>query len=374
MSLTLVRGDFDAFFRTPFVVYPKDTPYVSPMRSDLQRYLDPRKNPLLKDGGDLEALVVLRDGKPVARATAHRHPASNQRHGLSRSYFGFLDAADDPEALRLLFDGVEAFARRHGDTEIAGPFNLTAMQQIGLVTEGFEHAPFTDMVWSPPYLAGRLEAMGYAAEFPMSTFRFRPGEVDRDRLLNPGARAILASDDWTFAPIDRRRFKPRMEEARLCLNGGFDANPMFVPLTAEEFQFQAGEMMWVLDPALSSVIHYKGRPMGVVICIPDLNPFVRDAGAAYGPRALWAWLKMQFRPRRAVLILYSVMPEAQGQGVNPAMLWRVIGALQKRGYRECGGTWIADVNGASLRQFERIGGERLHRTHLFRKVLDDAAT
>jgi len=55
------------------------------------------------------------------------------------------------------------------------------------------------------------------------------------------------------------------------------------------------------------------------------------------------------------------------------MLWRVISALQKRGYRECGGTWIADVNGASLRQFERIGGERLHRTHLFRKVLDDVA-
>lgn len=136
MSLTLVRGDFDAFFRTPFVVYPKDTPYVSPMRSDLQRYLDPKKNPLLKGGGELEALVVLRDGQPVARATAHRHPASNQRHGLSRSYFGFLDAADDPEALRLLFDGIEAFARRHGDTEVAGPFNLTAMQQVGLVTEG----------------------------------------------------------------------------------------------------------------------------------------------------------------------------------------------------------------------------------------------
>lgn len=373
MSLTLVRGDFDAFFRTPFVVYPKDTPYVSPMRSDLQRYLDPHKNPLLKGGGDLEVLVVMRDGQPVARATAHRHPASNERHGLSRSYFGYLDAADDPEALRLLFDGVEAFAHRHGDTEIAGPFNLTAMQQIGLVTEGFEHAPFTDMVWSPPYLAARLEAMGYAAEFPMSTFRFSPGEVDRDRLLTPGARAILASDDWIFAPIDRRRFKPRMEEARQCLNGGFDANPMFVPLTDEEFEFQAGEMMWILDPALSSVIHYKGQPMGVVICIPDLNPFVRDSGATYGPRALWAWLKMQVRPRRAVLILYSVMPEAQGQGVNPAMLWRVIGALQQRGYRECGCTWIADVNGASLRQLERIGGERLHRTHLFRKVLDNAA-
>lgn len=369
MSLALVRDDFELFFRVPFEVYPRDTPYVSPMKSDLRRYLDPTHNPLLKAGGTLEALVVLRDGRPVARATAHRHPASNARHGLSRSYFGFLDAADDPEALRLLFDAVEDFARRQGDAEVAGPFNLTAMQQMGLVTEGFEHAPFTDMVWSPPWLPARLEAMGYGRGFPMSTFQFRPQAVDRDVLLTPGAREILASDDWTFAPIDRRRFKIRMDEARQCLNGGFDVNPLFVPLTAEEFAFQAGEMMWVLDPTLSAVIHHRGRPAGVAICIPDLNPFVRKAGATYGLKAVGAWLRTLFAPRRAVIILYSVMPDQQGRGVNAAMLWRVLGALQKGRYRACGVTWIADVNGASLRQMERIGAERLHRTHLFSKVL-----
>ncbi len=369
MSLKLVRGDFDAFFRTPFQIYPPGSPYVSPMRSDLARYLDRRRNPLLRDGAPLEALVVLRDGRPVARATAHRHPASNHRHGLSRTYFGFLDAADDPEAVEMLFQAVEDFARRHGDAEVAGPFNLTAMQQMGLLTEGFEHAPFTDMIWSPPWLPGRLEALGYVRDFPMSTFSFHPDEVDEDRLLTPGARDILASPDWSFAPIVRRTFQARMEEARLCLNGGFDANPLFTPLSREEFEFQAGEMMWILDPALSAVVHHRGRPAGVLICIPDLNPFVRRAGAVYGPRALWSWLRMRLEPRRAVIILYSVMPEAQGRGVNAAMLWRTVKALKRRGYRECGVTWIADVNGASLRQVERLGAERRHRTHLFRKTL-----
>lgn len=369
MSLTLVRDDFDLFFRTPFAVYPRDTPYVSPMKSDLRGYLSPDRNPLLKSGAALEMLVVLREGRPVARATAHRHPASNARHGLSRTCFGFLDAADDAEAIALLFEAVEAFARRHGDAEVAGPFNLTAMQQMGLVTEGFEHAPFTDMVWSPPWLAGHLERLGYVRDFPMSTFRFRPDAVDRDKLLSPGAREILSSDAWRFAPIKRGGFRLRMEEARQCLNGGFDANPLFVPLTAEEFDFQAGEMMWVLDPALSAVIHHGGQPAGVVICIPDLNPFVKGAGATYGLGAIGSWLRTLFAPRRAVIILYSVMPPEQGRGVNAAMLWRVVGALQKRRYRECGVTWIADVNGASLRQMERLGAERLHRTHLFRKAL-----
>lgn len=369
MALKLVQGDFDAFFATPFHAYGKDTPYVSPMRSDLKKYLDAAQNPLMKAGSPLEFYVVKRDGKPVARATAHRHLQSNERYGWARTCFGFFDAADDAEAIDLLFSAIEDFAKRHSDTEIMGPFNLTAMQMVGLVTEGFEHAPYTDMVWSPEWLPKHLERLGYGREFPMATWQFNPQTVPDEQPLTDKASAILGSPDWSFAPITRRDFKVRMEEGRQCLNGGFDTNPMFVPLTAEEFQFQAGEMMWVMDPNLSAILHYKGKPAGVVICIPDLNPFVKHAGARYGLRMIWSWLRGLFAPKRAVIILYSVMPEHQGKGVNAALLHRVLGALKKGGYQSCGGTWIADVNGASLAQLKRLNAQVLHRTHLFRKAL-----
>jgi hypothetical protein len=64
-----------------------------------------------------------------------------------------------------------------------------------------------------------------------------------------------------------------------------------------------------------------------------------------------------------------VMPELQGQGVNPVVLRRVILAMQKAGYMTCGNTWIADVNGASLAQKAKAGAKPLHRLHLFRKAL-----
>lgn len=369
MTLELVRGDFDAFFRVPFEVYPASSPYVSMMRSDLKKYLDPKLNPMMTSGGALEFFVVKRDGKSVARATAHRHLQSNERRGWARTCFGFFDAADDAEAIDLLFTAITDFAKRHGDTEIVGPFNLTAMQMVGMVTEGFEHPPTTDMMWSPPYLPAHMERLGYTRQFPMMTWAFDPSSVTDEALLNDRARQVLASPDWTFAPITRRDFKVRMEEGRLCLNAGFDQNPMFVPLTPEEYQFQAGEMMWVIDPTLSVVIHYKGEPAGVVICIPDLNPFVRHAAARYGLRMIWSWLRNLFAPKRAVIILYSVKPEHHGKGVNAAMLHRVVAALKKGGYRSCGGTWIADVNGPSLSYLKRLGAHRLHRTHLYAKAV-----
>lgn len=369
MTIAVQAGDFDGFFEAPFAIYGRRSPWVTPMRSDLARYLDLRRNPLIsQDGGALAFFTARRNGRLVGRITAHRHPSSNVRHGLSRSAFGFLDAVDDAEVVLALLARAEAFARAAGDTEVAGPFNLTAMQQAGLVTEGFVGAPYTDMVWSPPWLPALVEAAGYQPFFPATTFEFDPADVDVEA-LERSAAGVLTGSDWRFAPINRRTLEARLIEARDCLNAGFDRNPLFVPLTTEEFAFQTGEMAWIMDPTLSAVAHHRGEPAGVLICIPDLNPFIRAADGRLGLGTPLAWLRSRLQPRRAVIVLYSVKPAFQGRGVTTALLHRVVTALRRRGYRRCGVTWIGDGNVASLRMMDKLGARPLHRTQLYRKSL-----
>jgi RimJ/RimL family protein N-acetyltransferase len=370
MSLELRERDFDGFFEVPFIIYPADSPYVTPMRADLECYLDPARNPLMRDdGGKLTYFTAWRDERPVGRLVAHTHPSSNARHGSRRCQFGFFDCADDVEAAKALFSAAEAFARDQACDELVGSFNLTAMQQAGVLTEGFDGAPYTDMVWGAPHLPILLEACGYTPTFPMSTFEFEVGPDTADAVLGEPQKAVLNDPDWTWTPISRRHFKARFEEARQCLNDGFLDNPMFVPLTVAEFDFQAGEMMWIVDPRIASLVHYKGQPAGVVICIPDLNPFQKTVGGRFGPTALFHFIKARLRRRRAVIIFYSVKRALHGRGVNGAMLHRVVKALHAGGYRRCGVTWISDENTASLRQMEKLGARRLHRLHLFRKAL-----
>jgi RimJ/RimL family protein N-acetyltransferase len=370
MSLTLNERDFDGFFQVPFEIYPPDSPYVTPMRADLERYLDPARNPLMRDGGgQLTYFTVYRDNRPIGRLVAHTHPASNAIHGTRRCQFGYFDCADDLEAARELFAAAEGFARAQGCDELVGAFNLTAMQQSGVLTEGFDNVPYTDMVWGAPHLPKLLAACGYEAVFPMSTFEFDVGPKTADALLGERQRAVLADPDWTWKPITRREFRERFEEARQCLNDGFHDNPMFVPLTPAEFDFQAGEMMWIVDPRIACVVHYKGQPAGVVICIPDLNPFQKATRGRVGLTTAFHFLRERLRRRRAVIIFYSVKRALHGQGLNGAMLHQVIKALFAGGYRQCGITWIADENLASLRQMEKVGARRLHRLHLFRKAV-----
>ncbi len=367
--IELRQEDFAAFFQAPFEAYGANSPYVSPLKSDLKRFVDTARNPLFADGSSaLTYWTAHRKGRVLGRITAHVHAASNALYGLNRGYFGYFDCARDAQAATALLHAAEGWLRARGMTEIMGNFNLTAMQQIGVMTAGFDIAPYTDLVWSPPHLAPLLEANGYASSFGMTTF-----EVDlttaEPPVLKPHNIAVRDDPAYTFAPVTRSTIPQRMEEARLILNASFAKNPMFVPVTGPEFHFQAKDMKWVMDPRISAVLHRDGAPVACIICIPDLNPFLRRIRSRMGLSAPWHFIRHRMRNDRAVLIFSGVVPELQGQGVNPVVLHRVITNAKAAGYRTLGNTWIADVNPASLAQKEKAGARKLHRLHLFGKAL-----
>lgn len=371
-AISLRDDDVDAFFRVPFAVYPENSPYISPLKSDLERALDVRRNPLFGPigGGVRRVITAHRGGRPVGRIVAHVHGASKRLYGERRGCFGYFDCADDLEVARLLLGEAERFARGHGCDELAGNFNLTAMQQLGVLTGGFDGVPYSDMQYNPPHIPRLLEACGFTARFPMSTFELDLATFEPDTLLAGKAAERLADDRLTWAELRARDFARVLDQVRVVLNDGFARNPMFVPLTAEEMLFQARDLSHVLDPRITALVHDDRGPAGVVLCIPDLNPMIRAMGSRLGITAPWHFLRQRLLPRRrAVIIFYSVAERMQGRGLNGAMLHRVTGALKRAGYRSLGLTWIADVNAASLRQVERLGARRLHRLHLYAKPL-----
>lgn len=369
--ITLRTGDRAAAFVVPGNAYPADSLYISPMRGDLDRILDPARNPLVTEGhGRFELFTAHRDGVPVGRIVACIHDASNARHNTKRAQFGFFDCGDDREVAATLIEAAEAWARARGATEISGNFNLTAMQMTGVVTAGFDAAPYTDMMWTPPHIARLLDANGYRPIFDMTTFEYDLDGLDPAMLLGPKQREILADPNYAWLPVTRRTFAARMEDARLVLNAGFDRNPMFVPLSPAEFAFQAGEMLWIMDFRLPVIVHHMGRPVGALLCVPDMNPFIRDTKARIGITTPIHFLRHRLKRTRGVILLYSVDPEHQNRGLNGAMLFRLATALKQAGYKSVGGTWIADVNGASLRQAEKIGARPLHELAIFGKRID----
>jgi GNAT superfamily N-acetyltransferase len=366
--IRIVTGDRKSAYAVTDAVYGASSPYVPPLWSDFDRLLDPARNPFVSEGhGRLEVFAALAGEKPVGRIVAAVHDASNRMHRVQRGQFGFFDCQDDAETARLLLSAAEAWVAARGCTSLSGNFNLTAMQQVGVMTGGFDRAPYTDMVYGPAHISRLLALHGYRQCFPMTTFEFDISTAEPLGMLGPKQRAVLDDPEITWAPITRWTFRQRLEEARLVLNDGFALNPMFVPPTQAEYLFQAGDMLWIIDKRISVMAHHRGRPIGAIIIIPDLNPLVKSVGGRFGLSTPWHFLKHRWTNRRAVLIYQSVVRDWHNRGVNGAMLYKAFLALRQAGYEKLGTTWIADVNGPSLRQVEKFGARPLHWLHLFEK-------
>lgn len=355
--------DFDSFFKVPFHAYGQKTNYVSPMRSDLKRILSASENPLFASDNDFSYFTAFQDRQPIGRIVVHQHAASNTLHKTNQANFGFFDCKDDSEvASRLLGEAVN-WARRKGFNELIGNFNLTAMQTCGVQTTGYCAQSFTDMITNPPHIPKLLEENGFDRFFPMKTFELNIASAKRT------GKQLAKDSDYSFSAVNKKTYTSHMEDACKVLNDGFSKNPMFVPLTQEEFDFQAQEMMTILDPRLSSILKFKDKPVGVVICIPDLNGFMKKTRSRKNLMTPFHFLRYRFNRKRAVIIFYAITQYQQGCGLMGAMLDRTLTALHSAGYETLGITWISEINHASLRQIELLGATPLHGLHLFRRAL-----
>lgn len=366
-QLELREGDVKGFFDAPRAAYGDESPFVSVFDTDLRDHLSNR-NPLLKAPGSLALFTVHRGSVAVGRITAHAHDASNRRYGWNRASFGYFDCADDPEAARMLLAAAERWSLDRGHDEIWGNFNLTAMQQMGVATGGFDEAPYSDQIFNSPHIPRHLEANGYAPEFPMTSF-----EIDlrhTTRADAPGAsEAALQREGFRFVTLGTRRIERLFPALCDTLNDGFSENPFFVPLSLEEFQFQARDLSWVIDPRISWLAYEGSEIVGALIIIPDLNPLLRRCRSRMSPLAVLRLLAYRRRPDRAVVIFQSVRRRLHHRGIGAALIQRSLASLRSSGYKTLGVTWVSDQNRASLAGVRRAGGRPMHRLHLFRKAL-----
>jgi GNAT superfamily N-acetyltransferase len=367
-AVTLRERDFEGFFQAPFACYPEGL-WASPLKQDLAALLDPKRNPFFAGPGEGTYFTAWRGGLPVGRIAAHVHHASNRRYGVRRGSFGFFECVDDPDVALRLLDAAGRWVASRECTELAGCFDLTAVQEMGVVTAGFGGEPYTAMRYNLPHIPRLLAAGGFEPFFPMSTWEIDLDGLDPDALLGPAGRALDRDESLTWSRVDRRGLARHGHAIRELLNDGFRENAQFVSINQAEFDFQARGLTLIMDPRINVLVEEGGRPAGVCVCIPDLNPFLRATRSRVSIATPLHYLRHLRRRRRAVIVFGAVTPDLQNRGLGGVLLARVVRALQAAGYEQLGITWVSSENGPSLRFMQKLGARRLHSLSLFRKEL-----
>ena len=124
-----------------------------------------------------------------------------------------------------------------------------------------------------------------------------------------------------------------MSDILHVLDDGFASNPMFTPLTPQEFLFQAAQLKWIIDERITRIVYCGNEPVGVILCIPDLNPLLRATRSRFGWNAPYHYARHWLNRRRAVIVFYSVGRSLHNRGLNSVNFQLLGRALQETGTR-----------------------------------------
>ena len=368
--IKIAEKDFESFFRVPFEVRGEKSLYAAPFKPDLKKMLS-TKNPIFRTENDFTYYAAMKDNKPVGRITAHIHHEFNKRYNTKKCYFGFFECINDQSIANQLFQLAENFARENGCDKLAGNFNLTAMQEMGVMINGFENEPYILQSYGMPHYPELMKNAGFSPTFPMNTFEIDLLAINPENIITEKQKKLLNDPDYEIMPITKSEY-PKIRSVILDIfNKGFDLNPLFVPITLEEFDFQAKDLVYFMDNSISFLVKHKGVPVGLSIHIPDMNPLLRATGSKLNFSTIYHLIKSKIKRDRTLCIFSAVLPEYQKQGVLGAIVYSTLVAMKKRGYKKLGITWIAETNVGSMKKMEDTKASKMHELRIFEKELKD---
>ncbi|MGF1466585.1 MAG: hypothetical protein ACFCGT_10655 [Sandaracinaceae bacterium] len=365
--------DLDAFVRAAHVVFASDPAWVPPLELELRARLTPAKNPFFRRG-EVSLFTAWRDGRLLGRVSAQLDHEHLRRYRDRTGFFGFFATVDDVEVGEALLDAARAWLRRRGMRRMRGPLSLHMNEELGLLVDGFEHPPMVLMSHSRSWQGRIAEAAGLAKAKDLWAWRFDVGAIPQ-RALRAWAQ-VRELPEVRLRSVDPRRMAREIAVIQEIYNDAWKDNWGYVPATKEAVEQSARDLRLLLDPEMAFIAEVNDRPVGMCVCLPNLNEVIRDFGGRLGPvrvgKLLWR-LKVQ-RPHTARLMMLGIHADLRGQkryaGLSHALYVEVAKRGERRGVRWGELSWTLEDN-ARINLGIRSMGARVYKTYrIYEQDLD----
>ena len=366
------RASREAFIRAPCFVYADDPHWVAPLLIERRAALSP-KNPFFRHA-QWQGWTAWRGGQAVGRISAQIDRFYLQRHDPHTGFFGMIEAPDDPAVFAALFGAAEAWLRQRGMRRALGPFNLGINQEVGLLVEGFDSAPYVMMGHGRPWYGPCVEALGYRREqdllaYALEVARFSMPETVR-RLLQRQSQGVELR---SFRRPHRKRDLGIMRD---LFNDAWSNNWGFVPFSEEEFDAVGRELLMLLPDDFIRIAEVHGEAAAFIVLLPNVNEAIADLNGRLLPfgraRMLWR-LKRRF-PGSARVPLMGVRQRYQNTRLGPALAFLLIDGLKapadRRGVKRVELSWILEDNQGMRNILEKIGAIQSKRYRMYARDLE----
>ncbi len=365
------RKTLNDFIRLLWLIYHDDSAWVPPLVLERRMQLAP-SNPYFEHA-TYSSWVAYRDGKPVGRISAQVDRLHLEHHQDATGFFGMLESENNSETFKTLLVTAEKWLQEKGMRRVAGPYNLSINQELGLLVEGFETPPVIMMGHARPYYAAHIEQCGYRKEKDLLAYI-----IEADFKYPRPVQAILARAKKRVVTRSLRKsdFNQELHIIRDIFNDAWSQNWGFIPFTDSEFQHLGKDLKMLVDENLVSIASVDGEPAAFMVVFPNINEIIRDLDGKLLP---FGWLKLLWRlkvkyPQTARIPLMGVRRRYHDSLLGAALAFSVITSMQpyglKRGIKALELSWILEDNKGMRNIIEAISG-RVYKTYrIYSKNLD----
>jgi GNAT superfamily N-acetyltransferase len=361
------KKDFKEFILFPYRVYKNDPHWVPLLESEV-KYIFSEKNPFWQHAR--KCLFLARQGKEVVGRIAgivdwNYIEFQNSRTG----FFGFFECLADYSVAAALLDRVKNWLKGQGMDYLLGPTNPSTNDEMGFLAEGFEMDPCLMMPYNPPYYLEFMERYQMQPAKELYAYSLELEECPRERIKKVALRARKKVKDLSVRRMNLKNFNEELERARQVYNNAWEKNWGFVPWTEEEFSSLAQRMKSLFLPETSVIAEVKGKPVGILIAVPDYNQVLkRMKGKMNLPGIIkFLWYRNKIDVLR--LMVMGVAKEYRKRGIEIALYWEAfLGALEK-GYKKCEISWVLEDNILTRRAAEMMGAQLYKKYRLYQQKI-----
>ncbi len=354
------------FLALPFSIYRDIPQWVPSLRMDERLRLDPKRFPFYKHSQ--AAFFLALDGtRPVGRLAVLDNRHYNEFNHEQTAFFYLFECENHLETAAGLFQTAFDWARARGLTRMIGPKGFTPLDGFGLLAKGFEHRPAFGLPYNPAYYIPLIEAQGFepyhdaVSGYLGADIRFPPRIHElADRIASRRGLRIARYEKRS----DLRALVPQLKELYNNALRGTSGN---TPLTDEDVDALANQLLWFADPKLIKIVMKNDQPVGFLLAYPDISAALQKTRGRLFP---FGWLTILRELKRTDWLNINgagLVPEYRGSGGTAILYSEIFKSVRESGqFRHAEVVQIGTENENMQREMQNFGVDfyKMHRTYI----------
>lgn len=358
------------FYSAALFVYKGDNNWVCPLNVEIENFFNPEKNALIAKGG-FERWVLYLDEVPVGRIVAFWTEAKSKKNNPFSGGIGFFECINSQDGANLLFDAAIQWLKNAGmQTVDAITVPGENYNYWGVLVDGFMQQGF-GMPYNPPYFKELFENYGFQNYFEQYSYHVDLSKNFPERHVS-FAQHIIDSGEFEFKHLDFKESDKFVNDVATVFNDVWSAfHADYVPVNSDDFKTMFNDLKPVLNPKFIWFAYKDGHPIGMEICMPDINQVIKPFK---GKLNLFNKIRFALKIKkvdRARLFVFGVHPDFHRAGILQAIFLKMTESLKDAGIKELEMSWIGDYNPTVNRLYKHLGNSYQAKTHVtYRYIID----